>query len=141
MSKMYVKIDMADDAMERYEHNTGRADAEPISLIEQELGWLRDSGLEVVDVFLSDDDDRGWYRYINYVANWAFYHYGDGEEGSESPLSYQEYKDLEAKQMMSNRIVGLLKEVAGENCFGSIERLATHLTNGLYDYIATESAK
>ena len=143
MSKVYVKIDMADDAMERYERNTGRTGAEPIALIEQELVWLRDSGLEVVDAFISDedDDDREWYRYINYVANWAFHHYYDGEEGSESPRSYHEFKYLEAKMMMSNRILGLLEEVAGEHCFGSIERLATHLTNGLCDYCVKESVK
>lgn len=66
-----------------------------ISYLEQEFGWLEQSGISLRECFISDDDeDDRWQAYINYLVEWAFDHQGD-EFAAMSPSCYDEFCDID----------------------------------------------
>lgn len=78
-----VEVD-ADTAFEKIDDG-------PVPYLEHEFGWLEQSGISLKNCFIADEDeDDRWQSYINYVAEWAFYHQSSDCEGI-SPISYEEW--------------------------------------------------
>ncbi len=66
----------------------------PVAYLESEIEWLVQKGIQMSDCFIADDDESdNWKAYINYLADWAFEHQYDENEGA-SPLSYFEWKEV-----------------------------------------------
>lgn len=61
---------------------------ETIVGVEKEFSWLTQSGINLSDAFVADDDETDkWCVYINYVANWCF----DSKDEGSSPISYKDW--------------------------------------------------
>lgn len=57
--------------------------------VEKEFGWLAQSGINLSDAFIADDDeDDIWYAYVNYIANWVF-----NPNKRSSPMSFGEWME------------------------------------------------
>ena len=61
--------------------------------LEQEFGWINDSGIYLRDYITTDENDR-WSKYINYLIKWAMEHSGAEYDGM-SPACYDEWRDNE----------------------------------------------
>lgn len=60
--------------------------------LEQEFGWLEQSGVFLEQYRISDEDDvDDWARYINYLFEWAFEHSYE-EDTTMSPYSYAQWE-------------------------------------------------
>lgn len=82
--KVFAVIDVDDDMAIAENMGTGE-------YLEREFGWLDNSGIYLVDWFVSDHDDvERWARYIDYLVEWAFNHSGDDGCYS-SPVCYEEW--------------------------------------------------
>ena len=70
-------------------------DYAPGEYLEREFGWLEQSGINLRDWLVSDDDDViKWARYIDYLIEWAFEHSSEDNDGM-SPACYDEWCDNE----------------------------------------------
>lgn len=67
----------------------------PIEYLQKEAGWLEQSGVYLKDAFILDDDDDEWFRYINYLTEWAFSHNSEDFAGM-SPAGFEEWRNNEA---------------------------------------------
>ena len=82
--KLYVEIELDSNKAEK-------AGVGEIEYLEQELGWLKDSGIKFNNAFIADDDEDDPYAaYINYVTDWCFKHSGD-EVVRKPLLSYYDW--------------------------------------------------
>lgn len=62
-----------------------------IPYLEHEFGWLEQSGINLRECFISDDDENDrWQAYLNYIVKWAFDHQGD-ELVNKSPDCYEKF--------------------------------------------------
>lgn len=69
--KLYLGIEIEDSKAEKKDLGT-------IEYLEQEFGWLKNSGIKLNSAFIADDDEDDPYAaYINYVTDWCFNHSGD----------------------------------------------------------------
>ena len=72
----------------RYSANSQEAQT-PGEYLEREFGWLEQSGIQLDEWALLDDDVH-WERYLLYLVQWAITHNSDEYEGM-SPPSYDEW--------------------------------------------------
>ncbi len=71
-----------------------KIDDGPIPYLEQEFGWLEQSGISLSDAFIADSDDTdSWGRYIAYLAKWVFEHQSCDNQGA-VPLTYAQWNQL-----------------------------------------------
>ena len=69
--KLYVELELDDSKAENKDLGT-------IEYLEQEFGWIKESGIKINSAFIADDDEDDPYAaYINYIADWCFNHSGD----------------------------------------------------------------
>lgn len=93
--KIYAEIEIDDSKAENKDLGT-------IEFLEQEFGWLKESGIKLNHAFIADDDEYDSYAaYINYVVEWCFNHSGN-DVVRQPLLSYYDwvndfYKDLNKK--------------------------------------------
>ena len=92
--KIYVEIEV--DENKAIEKDLGT-----IEYLEQEFGWLKESGIKLNSAFIADDEEEPYAAYINYVTDWCFNHSGDDVK-RKPLLSYYDwvndyYKDLNKK--------------------------------------------
>lgn len=93
--KLYVELEVDDSKAVQKDLGT-------IEYLEQEFGWLKDSGIKLNSAFIADDDeDEPYTAYINYVTDWCFNHSGD-DVVRKPLLSYYDwatdyYKNLNKK--------------------------------------------
>ena len=92
--KIYVEIEV--DENKAIEKDLGT-----IEYLEQEFGWLKESGIKLNSAFIADDEEEPYAAYINYVTDWCFNHSGD-DVIRKPLLSYYDwvndyYKDLNKK--------------------------------------------
>lgn len=60
--------------------------------LEQEFGWLEQSGIFLKQYLIGDEDDvDAWTLYINYLFEWAFDHSYE-EDTTISPYSYAQWE-------------------------------------------------
>ena len=69
-----------------------KEDLGTIDYLEKEFRWLDDSKIFLDRCMLAEEDSTDeWERYINYLVNWAFDHYGEEFKGC-SPACFNEWR-------------------------------------------------
>ncbi len=82
MRTIIAKLDADEDRLLDIGHE------ETIVGIEKKFSWLTQSGINLFDAFVADDDeDDIWVAYVKYVANWCF----DSKDEGSSPMSYKDW--------------------------------------------------
>lgn len=66
---------------------SGNNDVSPGDFLEQEFGWMEQSGITLENWALIDFDVQ-WEQYLRYLVDWAISHSSDDEIGK-SPMSYK----------------------------------------------------
>lgn len=66
---------------------SGNNDVSPGDFLEQEFGWMGQSGITLENWALIDFDVQ-WEQYLRYLVNWAISHSSDDEIGK-LPMSYK----------------------------------------------------
>lgn len=65
----------------------------PVEYIETEFGWLNESGINLRNCLIADEDDEIiWSQYINYLLEWALKYSEERFEGL-SPESYEQWRE------------------------------------------------
>ena len=60
--------------------------------LEEEFGWLEQSGVFFKQLLIGDEEDEeDWARYVNYLFEWAVEH-SNVEEASMHPQTYKQWK-------------------------------------------------
>lgn len=108
--------------------------------LEQEFGWLEQSGVFLKNWLIADEGDEEWTLYINYLFKWAFDHCGLDNEGN-SPFTYPQWWAFRMIQVI------LDAEALDQNTlFGHIERVVRHQKSSgirfadLYERCCTDKA-
>ena len=92
---VYAKLNVDEDKVIRDAKINGLSCDGTIDYVERKIGELQQSGIKLVDAFISDmDDTDNWCRYINYVVSWAFSHTFE-EESYPHIMLYDEWKETE----------------------------------------------
>ena len=87
--KIYAEIEVEEECLPE--------EISPTEYLENEFGWLEQSGISLQNCIISDEDDAvRWGRYIDYLINWAITHYSDEYDGM-SPAGYDEWCENEDK--------------------------------------------
>lgn len=101
MRRLFAEIEIDEEVADRYAETNGVEDSTPVAFLEQEFGWLEQSGISLKYAYIADEDDpEDRARYINYVMEWAKERAEDFER-FDSPMSYKEWLRAEkgAKRM------------------------------------------
>lgn len=106
--KVFAVIEVDDDMAIAEDKGTG-------DYLEEEFGWLEQSGISLRDWLLSDEDDvEKWARYIDYLIEWAFDHSDTTAYNNKSPACYDEWDDNEddklAKRMRIETALQCLRD-------------------------------
>ncbi len=91
--KVFVELSVDENVAIRNAETNGISSDGTIDYLEHEFGWLEQSGIELKQAMISDEDDtEDWGRYIDYVISWGFEHCID--TGAEYPkiMTYKEWK-------------------------------------------------
>ena len=87
MSKYLVTLNLDDSILKDPDMNPNGNESR--SYVEEELGWVEQSGISVESV--EDLDDKTPYKkYVSYLVDWIFNHSHDENPGS-GPLSYDQW--------------------------------------------------
>ena len=76
------------------ERNGIDGDTTPGDFLEQEFGWLEESGFSLERWALVDEDVQ-WEAYLQYLVQWATDHNNPEEYEGQSPLNYEDWKKSE----------------------------------------------
>ena len=99
MRKIFAIIEIDDDRAIAEDKGTGE-------YLEQEFGWLEQSGITLNHWLVSDYDDvERWARYIDYLIEWAFDHSSEDYDGM-SPACYDEWCDMKETEENEVRYTG-----------------------------------
>lgn len=90
MRQFIAIINYDEGVVSRYCEENGLGDVTPGEYLEQEFGWIEQSGFSLEGWRLCDYDDS-WDQYRMYVAEWAMNDVDQDDYKGESPLSYYEW--------------------------------------------------
>lgn len=87
MSKFIATLVLDDSVLSDPEQNVN--DHSSLGYVEEELGWIEQSGISVESI-KQLDDKTSYKKYMSYLVDWIFEHSNDENPGA-SPLSYDQW--------------------------------------------------
>lgn len=94
MREFIAVIEFDEDVAAEFDETKGYKDRSPGDVLEQEFGWLYESGIVLCNWALVDYDIP-WEQYIKYLTEWAIEHSSDDATDA-VPMTYDQWKKADA---------------------------------------------